>query len=121
MAVKFCIAAREQPLKIVWATSPERLRYFPFCNLHSMFLRIICMASLTHVLERMQKKEKPLWHLHRSSEIESVDELQFRSGRWMKPIQHFPNLKQKRQKKPANTVNRGDSYGSHSPRQPRNV
>ena len=35
------------------------------------------MASLTRVLERMQKKEKPLWHLHRSSEIESVDELQF--------------------------------------------
>lgn len=46
------------------------------------------MASLTHVLERMQKKEKPLWHLHRSSEIESVDELQFASGRRMKPIQH---------------------------------
>lgn len=23
--------------------------------------------------------------------------------------------------KPANTVNRGDSYGSHSPRRPRNV
>lgn len=23
------------------------------------------------------EKEKPLWHLHRSSEIESVDELQF--------------------------------------------
>lgn len=42
------------------------------------------MASLTHVLERMQKKEKPLWHLHRSSEIESVDELQFASGRRMK-------------------------------------
>lgn len=36
------------------------------------------MASLTHVLERMQKKE-----------IESVDELQFASGRWMKPIQHY--------------------------------
>lgn len=28
------------------------------------------MASLTHVLERMQKKEKPLWQ-------------------WMKPIQHY--------------------------------
>lgn len=47
------------------------------------------MASLTHVLERMQKKEKPLWHLHRSSEIESVDELQLTYGRRMKPIQHY--------------------------------
>lgn len=26
------------------------------------------MASLTHVLERMQKKEKPLWHLHPKTE-----------------------------------------------------
>lgn len=54
-----------------------------------MSLLTIYTASLTHVLERMQKKEKPLWHLHRSSEIESVDELQFASGRWMKPIQHY--------------------------------
>lgn len=68
-----------------------------------MFLRIICMASLTHVLERMQKKEKPLWHLHRSSEIESVDELQFASGRWMKPIQHFPKPKTEERQKSRQT------------------
>ena len=61
------------------------------------------MASLTHVLERMQKKEKPLWHLHRSSEIESVDELQFASGRWMKPIQHFPKPKTEERQKSRQT------------------
>lgn len=89
-----------------------------------MFLRIICMASLTHVLERMQKKEKPLWHLHRSSEIESVDELQFASGRWMKPIQHFPKPKtEERQKSrqtpstaviPTVAIHRGN-HGTYEP------
>lgn len=82
------------------------------------------MASLTHVLERMQKKEKPLWHLHRSSEIESVDELQFASGRWMKPIQHFPKPKtEERQKSrqtpstaviPTVAIHRGD-HGTYEP------
>lgn len=82
------------------------------------------MASLTHVLERMQKKEKPLWHLHRSSEIESVDELQFASGRWMKPIQHFPKPKtEERQKNrqtpstaviPTVAIHRGD-HGTYEP------
>ena len=51
----------------------------------------------------MQKKEKPLWHLHRSSEIESVDELQFASGRWMKPIQHFPKPKTEERQKSRQT------------------
>lgn len=82
------------------------------------------MASLTHVLERMQKKEKPLWHLHRSSEIESVDELQFASGRWMKPIQHFPKPKtEERQKSrqtpstaviPTVAIHRGN-HGTYEP------
>lgn len=82
------------------------------------------MASLTHVLERMQKKEKPLWHLHRSSEIESVDELQFASERWMKPIQHFPKPKtEERQKSrqtpstaviPTVAIHRGD-HGTYEP------
>lgn len=82
------------------------------------------MASLTHVLERMQKKEKPLWHLHRPSEIESVDELQFASGRWMKPIQHFPKPKtEERQKSrqtpstaviPTVAIHRGD-HGTYEP------
>ena len=82
------------------------------------------MASLTHVLERMQKKEKPLWHLHRSSEIESVDELQFVSGRWMKPIQHFPKPKtEERQKSrqtpstaviPTVAIHRGN-HGTYEP------
>lgn len=91
-------------------------------QLHSMFLRIICMASLTHVLERMQKKEKPLWHLHRSSEIESVDELQFASGRRMKPssISQTNNRKETERQTGIRTVNRGEP-DSHSPRQPRNV
>lgn len=68
-----------------------------------MSLLTIYTASLTHVLERMQKKEKPLWHLHRSSEIESVDELQFASGRWMKPIQHFPKPKTEERQKSRQT------------------
>lgn len=82
------------------------------------------MASLTHVLERMQKKEKPLWHLHRSSEIESVDELQLTYGRWMKPIQHFPKPKtEERQKSrqtpstaviPTVAIHHGD-HGTYEP------
>lgn len=74
------------------------------------------MASLTHVLERMQKKEKPLWHLHRSSEIAS--------GRWMKPIQHFPKPKtEERQKSrqtpstaviPTVAIHRGN-HGTYEP------
>lgn len=81
------------------------------------------MASLTHVLERMQKKEKPLWHLHRSSEIESVDELQFASRRWMKPIQHFPKPKTEERQKSRQTpstavspvaIHRGD-HGTYEP------
>lgn len=69
------------------------------------------MASLTHVLERMQK-------------IESVDELQFASGRWMKPIQHFPKPKtEERQKSrqtpstaviPTVAIHRGD-HGTYEP------
>ena len=81
------------------------------------------MASLTHVLERMQKKEKPLWHLHRSSEIESVDELQFASGRWMKPIQHFPKPKTEERQKSRQTPSTAVSpvaihHGNHGTYEP---
>lgn len=83
------------------------------------------MASLTHVLERMQKKEKPLWHLHRSSEIESVDELQFASGRWMKRTQRSkPNNRKETNARPAYapstaviptvTIHHGD-HGTYEP------
>lgn len=41
-----------------------------------MSLLTIYTALLMRVREGLVK-EKPLWHLHRSSEIESVDELQF--------------------------------------------
>lgn len=81
------------------------------------------MASLTHVLERMQKKEKLLWRLHRSSEIESVDELQFASGRWMKPIQHFPKPKTEERQKSRQTPSTAVSpvaihHGNHGTYEP---
>ncbi len=57
--------------------------------MHSMCLLIICTASLMRVLEKDAEKGKSYGTCIEHLRIKLVDELQFASGRWMKPIQHY--------------------------------